>query len=456
MGINISTGFPSKQVNKKTGGNNLSQINNNSKVVNKNISKNKNVNKNVTKNITKNIVGKNKGRVKLVGHNNAHGHNHGVGHKHTPGPRRKNFHSHPHVHFHNHNHNHNHNYAPKSTSSKPPASTAPASSNTGGAPAQSGSGNTSNINIIINLLCSCLGGNPISGAGSTGAVDGSGSTNTTPTNNNKGYSPLLDKLSGPEKDYALKNDLTGKGPDGKPMYLIANGKDGKPHLYKQKKPGEYEAPVKIADGNNQLDLGKNPTITTDKHGISQASGKDVETSSPLILDTNKDGKVSAQHGIGVDNNGDGRADGAAVGGDKMLTMGDRNGNGKIDGTEVFGDKTVDPFTNQAINARNGFEALKKVALSAQQATGQKVIDSNGKVDVQKLNQALQATGNGQLGMISGNNVTNPESLGDVASINTQGYKEQAATGNVQHRQLGSYTDTQGAQHKVDDVWFKNA
>lgn len=180
------------------------------------------------------------------------------------------------------------------------------------------------------------------------------------------------------------------------------------------------------------------------------------TASPLILDANKDGKVSAQQGMGVDINGDGKADGAATNGDKMLAMGDLDGDGQITGKEVFGDKTIDPFTGQALNAKNGFEALNMVAKSAEQHTGIKCMDENGEVDLQKLKQALESSGKGSLGMISDNNTTQLESLGDAGKINSTNYMNQNQSGAVQHNQLGSYTDIYGNKQKVDDVWFSLA
>jgi hypothetical protein len=178
------------------------------------------------------------------------------------------------------------------------------------------------------------------------------------------------------------------------------------------------------------------------------------TGSPLILDTNKDGKVSAEQGKGIDVNGDGKADGAATGGDKMLAMGDLDGDGQITGKEVFGNETVDPFTGQKLNAQNGFDALNMVAKSAEKSTGIKCSDEAGNVDMQKLKQALEMSGKGSLGLISDNNTASLEALGDAAKVNTTNYVNQQQTGDVQHNQLGSYTDTSGNTHKVDDVWFK--
>ena len=178
----------------------------------------------------------------------------------------------------------------------------------------------------------------------------------------------------------------------------------------------------------------------------------VSTGSPLIVDFNKDGKVSAESGKGVDVDNNGKADGAAVNGDKMLAMSDMNGNSKIDGSEVFGDQTVDPFTGKKINAANGFEALKEVAKSAYDKTGIKCLN-NGNVDLQALKLALSTIGI-NLGFISDNNITELEDLAHVKSINVENYAQQKESGDVQHNQLGSYTSNDGKTYKTDDVWFK--
>ena len=301
-----------------------------------------------------------------------------------------------------------------------------------------------------------------------------------------------------------REDLSSVNEKGYPNYLIAKGSaDRKYHLYKIASPrgNEYKAVGDVKPGNRGLSV-KDPeknketaakanentsaaasaaasaststlnynvnsgdlTYTTSTASAAAAASASSpgpienegggHTHSPLILDTNKDGKISAQQGMGVDLNNDDKADGAATGGDKMLAMGDINNNGKIDGTEVFGDQTVDPFTGKQINAKNGFEALEKVAKSAEQQTGIKCMDEAGNVDLQKLKQVLEATNKGSLGMISGNNDKKLESLGDAASINVYNYLNQKQSGDVQHNQIGSYQTTSGQEHRVDDVWFK--
>lgn len=176
-------------------------------------------------------------------------------------------------------------------------------------------------------------------------------------------------------------------------------------------------------------------------------------SDPLIVDFNRDGKISAKAGIGVDIDGNGYSDGAAVDGDKMLAMSDINGNGVVDGTEVFGNKTINPFTGESLNAKNGFEALSLMAQEAEKHTGIKCMNENGDVDLQKLQEALKKV-NVKLGFISDNNNTTIEDLAHVASINVNYAEQTDETGDVQRNQTGTYTDTDGQTHRADDVWFK--
>ena len=176
--------------------------------------------------------------------------------------------------------------------------------------------------------------------------------------------------------------------------------------------------------------------------------------SPIIVDFNKDGKVDATSGnTGIDADGNGIADGAATGGDKMLAMSDINGNGKVDGSEVFGDQTVSPFTGEKINATNGFEALKTIAQQAEEKTGIKCY-SGGLVDLQALKSALATVGV-NLGFISDDNVTELEDLAHVVALNVDNYNQVDAEGDIQHRQQGSYVANDGQTYGANDVWFKD-
>lgn len=218
--------------------------------------------------------------------------------------------------------------------------------------------------------------------------------------------------------------------------------------------GVKNADIKAGDGDNDILASLTGKVGETKYEDSEENHRTTtyKRYSPLIVDFNQDGKVSAAAGKGVDLNGDGKGDGAAVDGDKMLAMSDINGNKTIDGNEVFGDQTVDPFTGKKLNAENGFEALELVAKSAEKHTGINCIDIDGIVDLGKLQTALKTVGI-ELGFISDANNTMLEDLEKVAKINTKNYTEQDAQGDVQHRQLGTYTDTKGNQFKVNDVWF---
>lgn len=224
--------------------------------------------------------------------------------------------------------------------------------------------------------------------------------------------------------------------------------------------------VTTKDGNNRINVVSglvmapeyenqtSQTVAGAQHTTTTSSSTSEKTGhDPIIIDFNQDGKVSAQAGEGVDIDGDGKADGAATNGDKMLAMSDINGNGKVDGQEVFGDQTVDPFTGKALNAANGFEALKMVAESAQNATGMKCIDANGLVDLKALKSALQTKGV-NLGFVSDNNNSKLEDLTKVAYINTKDYATvNDGKGSVQHNQQGTSIFEDGTNAKTDDVWF---
>ena len=297
------------------------------------------------------------------------------------------------------------------------------------------------------------------------------------------YDEIWNSIDAEERKLVEGIDLTETNKKGKPIYQVALAKDGNYHIYKNGK-----AVKKVKTGSNKLSKVKTNTIAeaggkNDTYVLSQmlagsyrnpcSSGAGVigqsvviqdyepgrqfylseggKTASPLVIDYNQDGKVDAKAGVGIDIDGDGKVDGAASNGDKMLAMSDSNGNGSIDGTEVFGDKTINPFTGQKINASNGFEALKQVALSAQSATGISCFDGTN-VNLNNLKSAL-ATKGVNLGFVSGNNNTSLENLSKINKINVVDYKNTQQLGAVQHNQQGSGTANNGSNMKVDDVWF---
>ena len=213
---------------------------------------------------------------------------------------------------------------------------------------------------------------------------------------------------------------------------------------------KVDAEVKVI---GDPDVVKN-VYTEPARKISWGTNVGATYTSPIIVDFNRNGKVDAASGnTGIDADGNGIADGAATGGDKMLAMSDMNGNGKVDGSEVFGDQTVSPFTGEKINAANGFEALKTIAQQAEEKTGIKCY-SGGLVDLQALKSALATVGV-NLGFISDDNVTELEDLAHVVALNVDNYNQVEADGDVQHRQQGSYVANDGQTYGANDVWFKD-
>lgn len=339
-----------------------------------------------------------------------------------------------------------------------------------------------------------------------GSSAAAASNTFVPTANNGINNSVMSQIDPKELEAVKGQDLGAVDKNGNPIFLVAKGKkDGKYHIYKSdgKSNGKkYKSVVKVKSGNNYLYvnnpaqnreaaannkgnlLGYNVSAaaasSSTPWGNSSASAvsinpvygpgllenkSDYKTGSPLILDLNGNGKVDAAHssqlgGKGINVDGKGGKDGAAVGGDGMLTLGDVNKDGKIDGGEVLGNNTVDPFTGQKIGAKNGFDALAKVAQSAEKHTGIKCMDENGNVDLQKLNQALEQSGKGKIGFISGatDNANDVKGLNttNVKSINVSDYVNRQESGAVQHNQIGSYQTADGQTKRVDDVWFQLA
>jgi len=169
--------------------------------------------------------------------------------------------------------------------------------------------------------------------------------------------------------------------------------------------------------------------------------------SPIILDLNGDGVIRTV-GMGASVFFDHAADGFAertgwvAPGDGLLVW-DRNANGAIDsGRELFGSETLLP---NGIKAVNGFKALK-----AFDANGDGVIDANDPVFAQ-LRVWLDADTNGRTA--DGELLTLEEA--GVRSINVAytNSNHVDAQGNA-HRQIGSYTTTNGQTRTATDVWVQ--
>ncbi|MCL5770151.1 MAG: hypothetical protein M1588_02390, partial [Planctomycetes bacterium] len=169
--------------------------------------------------------------------------------------------------------------------------------------------------------------------------------------------------------------------------------------------------------------------------------------SPVALDLDGDGiirTVGLTSGVNFDHAADGFAErtGWVAPGDGLLVW-DRDVNGAIDsGRELFGSETVLP---NGLKAVNGFEALR-----ALDANGDGVIDANDPVYAQLR---VWVDGNTDGRNAEGELLTLEEA--GVRSINVA-YSDSSfvdAQGNA-HRQVGSYTTTDGQTRAATDVWFK--
>jgi hypothetical protein len=169
--------------------------------------------------------------------------------------------------------------------------------------------------------------------------------------------------------------------------------------------------------------------------------------SPIILDLDGDGvirTVGLTSGVNFDHAADGFAErtGWVAPGDGLLVW-DRNANGAIDsGRELFGSETLLPNGMKAVN---GFEALK-----AFDANGDGVIDANDPVYAQLR---VWVDGNTDGRNAEGELLTLEEA--GVRSINVA-YTNSSfidPQGNA-HRQVGSYTTTDGQTRTAADVWVK--
>ncbi|WP_156454439.1 hypothetical protein [Lampropedia cohaerens] len=169
--------------------------------------------------------------------------------------------------------------------------------------------------------------------------------------------------------------------------------------------------------------------------------------SPIVLDLDGDGvirTVGLSSGVNFDHAADGFAErtGWVAPGDGLLVW-DGNANGAIDsGRELFGSETLLPNGMKAIN---GFDALK-----AFDVNGDGVIDANDPVFAQ-LRVWVDADTNARTG--EGELLTLEEAR--VKSINLAYTNSNFvdAQGNA-HRQVGSYTTTDGQTRAATDVWVK--
>ncbi|MGZ5025868.1 MAG: glucosaminidase domain-containing protein [Methylobacter sp.] len=169
------------------------------------------------------------------------------------------------------------------------------------------------------------------------------------------------------------------------------------------------------------------------------------TSSPIILDLNNNGveTTGVKQGIYFDHESDGFAEqtGWVSAADGLLVR-DINGNGRIDnGSELFGNETL--LANGS-KATNGFEALK-------------ALDSNGDNQINEDDAAftslkvwIDADGDG---FSQANELQLLATAGIAAIATTYENSDIVDSNGNAHRQLGTYTRTDGSQAAAEDVWF---
>jgi hypothetical protein len=194
-----------------------------------------------------------------------------------------------------------------------------------------------------------------------------------------------------------------------------------------------------------------------RDGVWRGSWCDMKPSSPIIVDTLRDGYdlTGVKNGVRFDLDADGvpelvawtRADSD----DEFLVM-DRNGNGTIDdGSELFGDHTPAYPNGQTVTTANGFEALKFLESPSYGASRPDKLISASDTPFSRLMLWRDANHNG----ISERDELRLASDAGVLGISTE-YKEKKRTdrhGN-EFRQKGTIV-WQDSREPLFDVWLQS-
>ena len=197
-----------------------------------------------------------------------------------------------------------------------------------------------------------------------------------------------------------------------------------------------------------------PSIPSDMGGASYIP-------SPIILDLDGDGVETTKQGTGTyfDHDANGFAESTGwVGKDDGLLVRDLDGNGVIDtGRELFGSETL--LANGS-KAANGFAALAELdsnhdgkidSSDAAFSTLQIWQDTNS--DGYSNETELKTLAQAGIASINLNYTSTAYTIANPGFGNTNiGWQTDAS--NNQHRQLGSYTSTDGTTHAATDVWMQ--
>ncbi len=296
------------------------------------------------------------------------------------------------------------------------------------------------------------GGDTITDSDGSGSVSYNNSALGGGKNKTKGDFTYYDNEKSPTYSYTTSGDsnsgpvtLTIRGI--KSGELIATVEDFKNHqlgIHLKDKEKDPIPPPSIAD-----DMGKASYIP-----------------SPIILDLDGDGVETSKQGTGTyfDHEANSFAESTGwVGKDDGLLVRDIDGNGLIDtGRELFGSETL--LTNGK-KAANGFAALAELDLTINGGNADGKIDSSDAAfstlqiwqdansDGYSSQAELKTLADAGIQSISLNYTSTAYTIANPGFGNTNiGWQTDA--NNNQHRQIGSYTSTDGATHAATDVWLQ--
>ncbi len=185
-----------------------------------------------------------------------------------------------------------------------------------------------------------------------------------------------------ELAYANNIDITETMEDGSPRYIIAQGdSDETWHVY-DLSTNQSLAQMYGENGGSNL-INENNTTLQSFNFTNSSSGKVVYSidsegktvtqnanysttpapSDPLVFDVNGDGIKTTNEKISYDIDGDGKKDTINNTSDAVLVFdGDKDGVAGEDGSELFGDNTDLDGDGVADGHKDGFEALRALAL----------------------------------------------------------------------------------------------
>jgi VCBS repeat-containing protein len=223
-------------------------------------------------------------------------------------------------------------------------------------------------------------------------------------------------------------------PPWRPYYLDADGNR------------IYPPPNGWADGGMTGDGDRNPSTPSPIDDIKKKYDNATTIPSPIVIDLDGDGveTLSVANGALFDHAADGFAESTGwINGDDGLLVRDLNGNGSIDtGRELFGSETQ--LANGS-KAENGFEALEELDTNSDG-----VIDANDAA-FSELRIWKDADGNGLTDV--GELLTLAEAGVQSVSVAYANSNFVDAQGN-EHRQVGSYTTSDGQTRTATDVWVQ--